>query len=149
MAETVSFDLAYKRESFFSTQSCSTRTQSLHSSSHQKGQDLLPHPPKVFDLWGIEGEDTDLLLHQADFISPSDFLRAPFLGFLCANPRLCFHHLCKLIFVEQLCGFLGASNSVVEFGPKLCVKAPAAASRPPLSGRSDLGLCGEGHRRIS
>ena len=27
--------------------------------------DLLPHPPKVVDLWGIEGEDTDLLLHQA------------------------------------------------------------------------------------
>ena len=50
--------------------------------------------------------------------------------------------------VTNLCGYLGASNSVVELGPKLCVKAPAAASRPPLSGTSDLGLCGEGHRRI-
>ena len=39
--------------------------------------DLLPHPSKVVDLWGIEGEATDLLRHQAVLHFPLIHLRAP------------------------------------------------------------------------
>ena len=44
--------------------------------SYHNSLDLLPHPPKVVDLWGIEGEDTDLLLHQAVLHFPLICLRA-------------------------------------------------------------------------
>ena len=42
-----------------------------------KAQDLLPHPPKVLDLWGIEGEVTDLHLHQPDLHFSLIHLRGP------------------------------------------------------------------------
>ena len=47
----------------------------------RKSPDLLTHPPKVVDLWGIEGEDTDLLLLQAVLHFPLICLRALWLGF--------------------------------------------------------------------
>ena len=39
--------------------------------------DLLTHPPKSLDLLGIEGEATDLQLHQAVLHFPLIHLRAP------------------------------------------------------------------------
>ena len=43
--------------------------------------DLLTHPPKLLDLLGIEGEATDLQLHQAVLHFPLIHLRALWLGF--------------------------------------------------------------------
>ena len=85
----------YKMVSSSTLERNSTSPWRTHFVEPRKSLDLLPQPPKAIDLWRIKGEDIDLHLHQADLHFPLRFLRAPCLGFLCANPRLWFHHLCN------------------------------------------------------
>ena len=58
----------------FTTIRATSRTQDL--------QDLLPPPTKALDLWGFEGEDTDLHPHQSVLHFPLSCLRDLMLVFL-------------------------------------------------------------------
>jgi hypothetical protein len=86
-----------------------------------KSLDLHLQPFQAFDFWRIEGGDPDLHLHRRNFISLPICLETCALCFF-GNPR------CSCLYgVLASVAFLGASNSVVDVCPKLCVKVSVIA----------------------
>ena len=77
MGPTARFEDAYIKGPFFSIEDASTSSRKVTIVKPPKALDLLTHPPKVLDLWGIEGGDTDLHLHQPDFHFSLIHLRGP------------------------------------------------------------------------
>ena len=79
----------------------------------QESLDLPIPPPKLVDLWRIEGEGPDLLLHQSVLHFPLIHLRESRLGFPLGKPR----HLVVLnlaaTFVWQIVGAWEPPNPFV------------------------------------
>ena len=95
--------------------------------------DLIP-PPKLVDLWRIEGEGPDLLLHQSVLHFPLIHLRDSSLGFPLGKLR----HLVVLTCLLLLCSrfvVLGSTQSFCGLSLKFVVRAPDSALKDSNSGR--------------
>jgi hypothetical protein len=86
-----------------------------------KALDLPFYPLELEALRGFEGGDLDQHFHQGDLISPfislRDLLLLGFFGTLPGRSRPLAQYLCVRAWWP-----IGASNSVVELAPILCVK---------------------------
>jgi hypothetical protein len=83
------FERGYKYPSPSSTSSCSSSTKNTTIFEPPNSQDLLHHPPKVVDLWGIEGEGLDLYLHRSKSLSPQGILKGFISFFMFDNLTTC------------------------------------------------------------
>ena len=84
---TAPFGKAYIKGPFFSKDAASTSSRKNTIVKPPKALDLLTHPPKVLDLWGIEGGDIDLHLHQPDLHFSLINLRGPCSLYFLGNLR--------------------------------------------------------------